>query len=127
MNNATNALNWFEIPVLDMARALHFCQVALGIHMNEEHMFQMHLANFPMEMGIGKVSEALVGIDSLQLCQQGILVYLNANPDLSEVLSRIEMEGGRILMPKTAINVEIGFMAVFLDVGGNKVALHSQQ
>jgi hypothetical protein len=126
MNDETNAINWFEIPVLDMARATHFYQVAFGIHMKEEHMMQMHLAYFPMEMGNGKVSGALVKSDFHQPSEQGVLIYLNANPDLSEVLSRVETEGGRILMPKSAINEEIGYMAVFLDREGNRIALHSQ-
>jgi hypothetical protein len=35
--------------------------------------------------------------------------------------------GGKILMGRTEINPEIGYMAFFLDTEGNRVALHSQQ
>ena len=55
---------------------------------------------------------------------EGAVVYLNANPDLSTVLSKVESAGGG--EPKTQITPEIGFMAFFLDTEGNKVALHSQ-
>jgi uncharacterized protein len=58
---------------------------------------------------------------------EGTTVYLNANPDMGSVLEKVEMEGGKILMPKTSISPEIGFMAFFADTEGNRVALHSQQ
>ena len=38
-----------------------------------------------------------------------------------------EMEGGKILMPKTQISPEIGYMAFFADTEGNRVAVHSQE
>ena len=44
MNETTNSLNWFEIPVTDMERAKHFYQVAFGIHMAEEDMMKMTMA-----------------------------------------------------------------------------------
>jgi predicted enzyme related to lactoylglutathione lyase len=57
---------------------------------------------------------------------EGITIYLNGNPDLSAVLEKVEPMGGRILMPKTHISPEIGYMASFADTEGNKIALHSQ-
>jgi predicted enzyme related to lactoylglutathione lyase len=54
------------------------------------------------------------------------LIYLNADPDLAPILERIESEQGKILMPKTLINEQIGYMAIFLDTEGNRVAVHSQ-
>ena len=56
----------------------------------------------------------------------GTLVYLNADPDLAVVLGRIEKAGGQVLVPKTQISPEFGFMAVFVDCEGNRVALHSR-
>jgi len=52
---------------------------------------------------------------------------LNANPDLSGVLGRIEAAGGTILMGQASIgeNAEHGYMALFLDTEGNRVGLHS--
>ena len=57
----------------------------------------------------------------------GTIVYLNANPDMTSVLEKVELEGGKILMPKTHISPEIGYMAFFADTEGNRVALHSQE
>jgi hypothetical protein len=40
-------------------------------------------------------------------------------------LDRIESAGGKIYQPKTKISDEHGFMGVFIDTEGNRVALHS--
>jgi hypothetical protein len=55
----------------------------------------------------------------------GPLIYLNGNPDVQIVLSRVEAAGGKITVPKTEISPEYGYMAVFLDTEGNRIALHS--
>ena len=126
MNKQTNALNWFEIPVNDFERARHFYQVVFGIHMDVDNMMGMKMAFFPMEMGTGHVSGAIVQSDFHKPSMEGSLIYLNANPDMNEIVKRIETEGGEILMPKTHISDEIGYMAFFRDSEGNRVALHSQ-
>jgi predicted enzyme related to lactoylglutathione lyase len=56
-----------------------------------------------------------------------VVLYLNANPDLSPVLGRIPAAGGKVLLPKTQITPEIGYKAVFEDTEGNRLALHSQK
>ena len=127
MNTTTNALNWFEIPVADMQRAKHFYQFIFSIHMDETEMAGMRMATFPGTDGNGKVYGALVQSDYQKPAMEGTAVYLNANPDMSPVLEKVEMEGGKILMPKTEISPEIGFMAFITDREGNRVALHSQK
>jgi predicted enzyme related to lactoylglutathione lyase len=127
MDNNTNALNWFEIAVTDMPRAKHFYQVIFGIHMDEMEMGNMLMAGFPGTPGSGKASGALVKSDSHIPSMQGAVIYLNANPDMSGVLSKVEEMGGEIILPKTQISPEIGYMAFVKDTEGNKVGLHSQQ
>lgn len=127
MNNETNALNWFEIPVSDMARAKHFYQVIFDIHMEDMNVSNVEMAAFPYSAGNGRVSGALAKSDFHKPSMDGTLVYLNANPDMSPVLEKIEAEGGKILMGKTSISPEIGYMAFFEDIEGNRIALHSQQ
>ena len=126
MNETTNSLNWFEIPVTDMERAKHFYQVAFGIHMPEEEMMKMKMAFFPYTPGSGRASGALVKSDFHKPSKEGSIIYLNANPDMNDVLQRIQSEGGKVIMPKTKITDEIGYMAFFEDTEGNAVALHSQ-
>ncbi len=55
----------------------------------------------------------------------GPLLYLNGNPDVNIALSRVEAAGGKILAPKTEISPGYGYMAVFIDTEGNRIALHS--
>lgn len=126
MNTETNSLNWFEIPVTDMQRAKHFYQVIFSIHMEEGDLMEMQMAYFPYSPGSGKVAGALVKSDMHQPGQEGIIIYLNANPDLQSILEKVESEGAQILLQKTQISPEIGFMAFFTDSEGNKIGLHSQ-
>ncbi len=126
MDNTTNALNWFEIAVNDMDRAKHFYQVAFGVHMDDMNMGGMEMSNFPADMGNGKVSGCLIKSADRKPSTDGVTIYLNANPDMSEVLERIQGEGGQILLGKTQITPEIGYMAFFIDSEGNKIGLHSQ-
>lgn len=55
----------------------------------------------------------------------GPLIYLNANPDVQNVLDRVEAAGSKIAVPKTQISPEYGYMAVFIDTEGNRIALHA--
>ena len=126
MDNTTNSLNWFEIPVTDMERAKHFYQVAFSIHMDDMGMPGMEMTGFPAEMGSGKVSGCLVKSGDRKPSTDGITIYLNANPDMADVLERIQSEGGQVLLGKTQITPEIGYMAFFIDSEGNRIALHSQ-
>lgn len=121
-----NVLNWFEIPVTDMERAVKFYSEAMSF----ESMYQMNMggydmAFFPME-GEG-VGGALVKGDGCIPNANGTVVYLNANPDLAVPLAKIEAAGGKVMMPKTLITEEIGYMATFIDSEGNKVAFHSNK
>src|SRR5262245_47648525 len=111
MEATANNLNWFEIPVTDMNRAKHFYQVIFSKHMNETEMMGMRMAMFPAENGNGKVHGALVQSEYHKPSMDGVTLYLNGDPDLSSVLEKVESMGGKILMPKTQINSEIGYMA----------------
>jgi predicted enzyme related to lactoylglutathione lyase len=125
MDNTTNALNWFEIPTEDLARAQKFYERIFDIQMFPMDMGDLKMAGFPGEPGNGKVSGALVKHVEAQPSMQGAMIYLNANPAMDNVVARIEEAGGKILMPKTQITEDIGYMAVFADTEGNRMALHS--
>jgi len=47
--------------------------------------------------------------------------------DLANELSRVEPAGGQVLQGKTQISEEHGYMALFIDCEGNRVALHSRE
>ena len=56
---------------------------------------------------------------------EGPLIYLNGNPDVQNVLGTVEAAGGKVTVPKTEISPEYGYMGVFIDTEGNRIALHS--
>lgn len=125
MNKDTNALNWFEIPVTDMQRAKNFYDKVFDINIALDNMMGMEMGFLPFEDGNGKVSGALVKSDMHKPSMDGAVVYLNANPDIQKVVDRIENAGGKVVMPKTLINEQVGYMAFFVDTEGNKMGLHA--
>ena len=125
MTAQENALNWFEISVSDIKRATKFYETVFGIQMEQQEMMGMQMAFFPAENMNGKVSGGLVQWPMHKPSADGAKIYLNGNPDLSNALSKIEMAGGKVIMPKTKISDDIGHMAYFVDSEGNTVALHS--
>ena len=121
-----NAISWFEIPAVDLSRAQKFYEAIFGISMIPMDTPQLKMRLFPIEdmMGVGG-----------SLCDSGgfhkpsatdaPLIYLNANPDLQIVSDKVEKAGGKIIVPKTQISPEYGYMAAFIDTEGNRIALHS--
>lgn len=84
----------------------------------------LKMAFFPVEKG-GVGSALCEHKDYYHPGHEGPLVYLSANPDLQQVLERVDNYGGAVIVPKTRISEEFGFMAVFEDCEGNRIALHS--
>lgn len=126
MTSKDNSLNWFEISVKDIARAKKFYEAILSIKMTEMEMMGMKMAFFPMEPGSGKANGGLAQSKMHKPSKSGAKIYLNANPDLSKVLAKIEKAGGEVTMPKTSLGPN-GFMAFFTDTEGNSIGLHSNK
>jgi len=81
-----------------------------------------------LKMGIFPYKEtgcAICQNEFYQPGQHGTLVYMNANPDLLIVQNRIEPACGKVLFQKKQISPEHGYMCVFMDSEGNRMALHS--
>jgi len=123
----TNAINWFEIPVTDIARAKKFYETILEIEMTPMEMMGLKMAMFPYDGSKGTVGGALVQSEMHTPSATGAVIYLNANPDLDLVFNRIEKAGGKTSMPKTLIDKNTGYMAFFTDTEGNTVGLHSNK
>ena len=124
MSSGTNALNWFEIPAVDISRAKKFYESIFDITMEDMKMPDMKYAMFPFDPTKGKIAGGLAQSPMHVPGSTGPIIYLNGNPDLQSVLDRIENAGGKITMPKTGIG-ENGFMAFFSDTEGNTIGLHS--
>lgn len=112
-----------EIPTLDLLRAITFYQTILGINIQEVDMGESKMGLFPSD---GKaVSVVLLKSDDYIPSSDGTIVYLNAGENLQTVLDKVVTNGGEIIVPKTEIDPEMGFFALFIDTEGNKLGLHS--
>ena len=118
-----NYVSWFEIPAIDFYQAVHFYNHIFGIEMQQNITDVNSMAFFPMTSGIGG---AIIAGPSSIPSDKGLLIYLNGGNDLNNVLKKVEEVNGRIVMPKTLINEEAGYFAIFIDSQGNKLALHSK-
>jgi uncharacterized protein len=122
-----NAISWFEIPTTDLQRAQTFYETIFEIQMIPMDTPNLKMRMFPVQDPMNGVGGALCYADGFYKpsSTDGTLIYLNANPDVQIVLDRIDKAGGKIMVPKTQISPEHGYMAVFIDSEGNRVALHS--
>ena len=122
-----NAISWFEIPATDIDRAQKFYETIFGISLQSMDMPSMKMRMFPLDDPMNGVGGSIVDSGGFHKpsATDGPLIYLNGNPDVQNVLDKVEAAGGKITVPKTEISAEYGFMAAFLDTEGNRVALHS--
>ena len=120
-----HAINWFEIPAKNFERAKAFYEQVLNIQMIVP-FDGMKYAMFPADMQQGEIGGGLLEEEGYEPSQQGPLGYLNGGDDLSVPLAKVEVAGGKIIMPKTSIGSN-GFMARFIDTEGNRVAFHSMK
>lgn len=117
-------ISWFEIPAINFQQSVNFYNQIFDIDMETNISGNYAMAFFPVSTGIGG---SIVAGPGSTPGDSGPLLYLNAGNDLNLVLNEVESAGGRIVMPKTLINEDAGFFAIFIDPEGNKLALYSSQ
>jgi predicted enzyme related to lactoylglutathione lyase len=120
-----HAINWFEIPAKNLERACSFYGAVFNTDIHREEISGLKMGFLPH--GQQEVGGALVEGEGYEPSESGPLVYLNGGDDLADPLSRVESAGGSLVMPKTKISDEIGYVAIIKDCEGNKVAFHSMQ
>jgi len=122
-----NAISWFEIPATDIDRAQKFYEAIFQIQMQPMDFQQTKMRMFPIDDPMKGIGGTLIDSGGFHKpsATEGPLIYLNGNPDVQITLDRVEAAGGKIVVPKTEISPEYGYMAVFIDTEGNRIALHS--
>jgi uncharacterized protein len=121
-----NAISWVEIPTTNLQRAQQFYETILDLKLTAFDTPNLKMRMFPLDdrMGVGGALVFSGGFHKPSLTD-GPLVYLNGNPDVKIILDRVEKAGGKILVPKTQISPEFGYMCVIQDSEGNRIAFHS--
>ncbi len=128
-----NPVNWFEIYVNDMTRALRFYETVFGSELTKlesDHMPpNMEYFIFPynknMEVGMCGTGGALVKMDGCGATAGGTVVYFSCE-DCAIEASRVAPSGGIVFKEKFSIG-ENGFIALVQDTEGNTIGLHSMQ
>ena len=115
--------NWVEIPVKNMKRAVKFYSDILGVTLNEMELGSVTYALFPSEDKYN--CGALAQGEYYKPSADGVVIYLDGGEDLNRVLSRVAPAGGKVVMEKTFLADEAGYIGMFLDPEGNKIGLQN--
>ena len=116
-------LNWVEIPVTNMKRAIRFYRELLTVDIQEMKLGNNDYALFAIKNQFN--TGCLVKGEGYIPRTDGVVVYLNGGNDLSAPLARVEKAGGKVLLEKTFLSEEAGHVAYFKDTEGNKIGFHS--
>jgi predicted enzyme related to lactoylglutathione lyase len=118
-----NAINWFEIPVENMERAVRFYEALVGHALKRENFMDVPHAIFKSSKDDDGVGGALIQQRGRKPGGEGTLVYLHSS-DIDGALRRALEVGGSVSQPKTSIG-PMGFVAQVKDTEGNLVGLHT--
>ena len=118
----SNFVVHFEIPVLDLDRAMEFYSKVFETTLSREEIDGYQMAMFPVEDdGLG-ASGALVKGDVYIPSIEGCFLYFGVT-NIDETIERAIASGGSVMYPKKS-NGELGWVAEIGDTEGNRIALH---
>jgi uncharacterized protein len=120
-----NTLNWFEIPATDFARAKTFYATVLDVQIHDLPNANSQYAFLPSDPQKAGFGGAIACGENFVPATTGTTVYLDGGSDLSIPLGKVASAGGTVILPKTSVGDNRGFIALFIDTEGNKVGLHS--
>ncbi len=122
-----NMVGWFEIPATDIERAKSFYDAVFNIEVQIQDFGGVLMGWFPYAEGKSGAAGSLIQNDAYEPSDsKGVLIYFSSE-DVNTEMDRVETAGGKIIQPKTQISPDVGFMALFSDSEGNRIALHSRK
>lgn len=130
IDETTNIITWFEIPVTDIDRAQKFYETILDIKMVKRADGEDEAVFFPFDPNViqatsGRVTGILSKSERNKPSSNGTVIYINASPDIQTVLDKVEKAGGKVISP--SIQIPPGFIALITDSEGNKIGLHAEK
>jgi predicted enzyme related to lactoylglutathione lyase len=120
-----NPVVYFEIPVSDMGRARLFYERVFKVSLEVRDIDGNEMALFPQAEGQPGASGALARGSSYVPGKAGARVYFGVT-DIAQTLQLAVSAGGQLNYPLTEVP-EYGWVAEFIDVEGNCIALYSSQ
>ncbi len=124
-----NLVGWFEIPVSDMDRARKFYEAVFDVVIHLEQFGDTKMGWFPFAEdpeARGAAGSLVWNPKYYRPSIDGTLIYFSS-AEIEKELNKVEIAGGEILQRKTLIREDIGYMALFKDSEGNRIALHSRK
>ncbi len=123
-----NVVGWFEIPVSNMERAINFYETVLGFNLEQHKFGGFDMAWFPDADKPGSPGSLVHDEKFYKPSRDGVLIYFSSpSGDLKVELDKVESAGGKVLIQKKLISEDIGYMGMFSDTEGNRIALHSKE
>ena len=113
-----STIDWFDIPVADMARATRFYERVTGQKLKRMKM------DSTKETALFESGGCLFQAPEDKPSHFGSRVYFSAEPGIDVWLKRIEEAGGKVLVPRQSTGGH-GYFAYFEDSEGNRVGLHA--
>ena len=118
-----NPVSYFEIPVLDMARAIDFYAAVLGQTCERVQIPGKDMALLPHADGAPGISGALVQGERYVPGNAGARIYMNV-VDIPLTLFRAAQSGGAVRRHESAVG-DFGCVAEIEDCEGNRIGLYS--
>ncbi len=120
-NSEKNRAVWFDIPVVDLDRAIVFYAAVLDIEVSKEQFDGYSFGVLDHQDGNGG---CLIENSKEVSSDRGILVYFNVDKRIKEAVGLVDKHGGSIISDIHAIGPH-GYRAIVLDSEGNRIVLHS--
>jgi uncharacterized protein len=117
--NMKSYVSMFEIPATDITRALNFYKSILGLNIEKMDIPGMEMGIFPYEDQM--VNVIIIKGEGYKPSSDGVTIYLDGGENLQKILSKVEENKGKIMVPKTQHVDGNGFFAIFLDTEGKKI------
>ena len=122
-----NNMVWFELPVSDLPRATQFYESVFSTKLATDQRFP-GIAMFPKSEE-SALTGALAAIHDPAVegspSTDGAVVYLNCDGQMDAVLNRAQAAGGKVLQEVAQLPGNMGWIAQFRDLDGNRIGLHA--
>jgi predicted enzyme related to lactoylglutathione lyase len=118
---------WFELPVTNLDRATQFYETVFDTKLATDQRFP-GIAIFPRRHETATTGALALTHDPQiegRPSTDGTVVYLNCDGELDAVLKRAKAAGGELLQEVAQLPGEMGWIAQFRDLDGNRVGLHA--
>ena len=114
---------WYDIPALDLDRAIEFYSAVLGAPVVKEEVAGVMLGWLPTEDG--ERMGCVCAVEGFKPSADGVMIYLSVNGRMRAAVAEVTVHGGKVQTDVHSIG-PYGFRAEVLDSEGNCIALHSE-